>query len=277
MIVSARNASAIYAIIERPADPGGRRQARRVPPDAPPERVFCTQHDVHRLPAADLMIFDNGGTAHHRLPRAVRCIPRACRCSSSIRPSRQVRLLRTSARWVSGSPAAAWLSRWVGSAVPQSNGDMLVDWGSCPARQLDRAGRAREALLRLSYWSYRAAPTTWVGRPAGRRRWSPSAQRARHAVGELERRDRVNAGRSSPARARAPVAGRPGAVRGSRDADDRHHRVDVRGRACARRGRPPPGQLPRGYRPARLRRPWAGRPAVPTRARHGWSRRAGGR
>jgi hypothetical protein len=44
---------------------------------------------------------------------------------------------------------------------------MLVDWGQVPrVSEMGRDGR-ENLLLRLSYWSYRAAPARWVGRPDG--------------------------------------------------------------------------------------------------------------
>src|SRR5262245_7572530 len=131
-----------------------------------PKWVFCTQHDVRRLSGDRLLIFDNGGT---HIAGSPRCPVHPARVLLfKLDPAHhRVKLLRSISSVGLAQSGGGFLSGWVGSAVPQANGDMLVDWGSIPrVSSIGRDGREK-LVLRLRYWSYRAAPTRWVGRPAG--------------------------------------------------------------------------------------------------------------
>ena len=131
-----------------------------------PSWVFCTQHDVRRLSGNRLLMFDNGG-AH--IAGSPRCPVHPARALLfRLDPARhRVKLLRSITSVGLSSTGGGFLSGFVGSAVPQSNGDVLVDWGSVPRVSSIGPDGREKLVLRLRYWSYRAAPARWVGRPPG--------------------------------------------------------------------------------------------------------------
>jgi hypothetical protein len=168
VIVSARNTSAVYGIDRRTGKTkwilGGKRDQFHLARH--PNWVFCTQHDVRRLPGNRLLMFDNGG-AH--IARSPRCPVHPARVLLfKLDPARhRVRLLRSISSVGLAPSGGGFLSGWVGSAVPQSGGDVLVDWGSVPRVSSIGPDGREKLVLRLRYWSYRAAPSRWVGRPGG--------------------------------------------------------------------------------------------------------------
>jgi hypothetical protein len=149
VVISSRNTSSLYGV-----DPatgrtkwilGGKRDQFGLPK----RWRFCAQHDAHRLPDGDIMLFDNGGTYMHGTPRCGLHAARAMRFRLD-ESGRRVRLVRS---WPSH-----YHPGWVGSARLASDGDAVVDWG--PNRritQLGPDGRV-DLLLKLRRWSYRAIP-----------------------------------------------------------------------------------------------------------------------
>jgi len=168
MVVSARNTSSVYGIDGRTGKTqwilGGKRDQFHLARH--PKWVFCTQHDVRRLPGNRLLMFDNGGTHIAATPR---CPVHPARVLLfKLDPARhRVKLLRSISSVGLAQSGGGILSGWVGSAVPQSGGDMLVDWGSVPRVSSIGSDGREKLVLRLRYWSYRAAPVRWVGRPPG--------------------------------------------------------------------------------------------------------------
>src|SRR5205085_3527838 len=65
VVISSRNTSALYGVDPRTGRTrwilGGKRDQFHIG-RALPGFPFCAQHDVHRLPNGDIMLFDNGGT-----------------------------------------------------------------------------------------------------------------------------------------------------------------------------------------------------------------------
>jgi hypothetical protein len=168
VIVSARNTSAIYGIDRRTGRTawilGGKRDQFGL--SKRPSWVFCTQHDVHRLPGGDLMIFDNGGAHTNGRPRCPLHAARVLVLRIDTARKR-ARLIRSIPSDGFGRRGRGILSKWVGSARPLANGDVLVDWGDVPRISVIGRDDRENLLLRLRHWSYRAVPARWVGRPAG--------------------------------------------------------------------------------------------------------------
>ena len=239
VIVSARNTSAIYGIDRKNGRTawilGGKRDQFGL--SKHPSWVFCTQHDAHRLPGGDLMIFDNGGAHTNGRPRCPLHAARVLVLRLDTKRKR-ARLIRSISSDGFGRGGRGILSKWVGSARLLANGDVLVDWGDVPRISVIGRDDRENLLLRLRYWSYRAVPGR-LGRPPGGRTRDRCARPRR--VGEAgTARPRSGAGRCSGERAERPRPGRrPGRVHGPGDA----HPGDtaaVRGgaRARCRRERP---------------------------------------
>jgi arylsulfotransferase ASST len=168
VMISARNTSSLYGIDPETGQTrwilGGKRDqfglARH------PQWVFCTQHDARRLPGHRLLLFDNGGAHIAADPRCPLHPARALLFRMDVKRKR-IRLLHSWSSVGLAKSGGGLLSGWVGSAAPLAGGAMLVDWGQVPrVSELSLAGR-ENLLLRLKYWSYRAAPAHWVGRPDG--------------------------------------------------------------------------------------------------------------
>jgi hypothetical protein len=181
VMISARNTSALYGIDPQTGRTkwilGGKRDQFHLARH--PNWVFCTQHDAQRLPGNRLLLFDNGGAHIAADPRCPLHPARALLFRIDVKRKR-VKLLHS---WSSVGLAKAGgglLSGWVGSAAPLPGDAMLVDWGQVPrVSEMGRDGR-ENLLLRLSYWSYRAAPAHWVGRPDGAP--AMAARRSGHRV-----------------------------------------------------------------------------------------------
>jgi hypothetical protein len=169
VMVSARNTSALYGIDPATGRPrwilGGKRDQFGLVRH--PRWVFCTQHDAQRLSGNRLLLFDNGGAHIAPDPRCPLHPARALMFRLDVAHKR-VRLLRSWSSVGLAKSGGGLLSGWVGSAAPLPRGAMLVDWGQVPrVSEMGRDGR-ENLLLRLKYWSYRAAPAAgWVGRPDG--------------------------------------------------------------------------------------------------------------
>jgi Arylsulfotransferase (ASST) len=165
VMLSARNTSAVYGIDPRTGRTrwilGGKRDQFHLARH--PRWVFCTQHDAQRLPGGRLLLFDNGGTHIARDPRCPVHPARALLFRLDVEHKR-VRLLRAFSS--AGLSKTGLLSAWVGGATPLPGGGMLVDWGSIPRVSAMGADGRENLALRLRFWSYRAFPTRWVGRPA---------------------------------------------------------------------------------------------------------------
>ena len=158
VVISSRNTSSLYGV-----DPATGRTKRilggkRDQFGLPKGWRFCAQHDAHRLPDGDIMLFDNGGTYMHGTPRCGLHHARAMRLRLDV-GRRTARLVRS---WPSH-----YFPGWVGSARLASNGDVLVDWG--PNRRVTELGPDGrvDLLLKLQRWSYRAIPARWTGLPTG--------------------------------------------------------------------------------------------------------------
>ena len=168
VIVSARNTSAVYGIDRATGRTawilGGKRDQFQL--SRRPSLRFCTQHDAHRLPGGDLMIFDNGGAHTKGRPRCPLHAARVLVLRLDTKRKR-ARLIRSISSDRLGRDSRGILSKWVGSARPLANGDVLVDWGDVPRISVFGPEDRENLLLRLQYWSYRAAPARWVGRPRG--------------------------------------------------------------------------------------------------------------
>jgi hypothetical protein len=166
VMISSRNTSAVYGIDPKTGRTrwvlGGKHDQFHLARH--PSWVFCTQHDARRLPGGRLLLFDNGGTHIARDPRCPVHPARALLFHLDV-AHRRVRLLRSLSSVGLARSGGGFLSGWVGSAAPLAGGGMLVDWGQIPrVSELGPGGRENLA-LRLRYWSYRAAPARWVGRP----------------------------------------------------------------------------------------------------------------
>jgi arylsulfotransferase ASST len=169
LMISSRNASAVYGVDRRTGRTqwilGGRRDqfglARH------PGWVFCTQHDARRLPDGRLLLFDNGGSRIAPTPQCPVHPARALLFRLDVE-HRHVRLLRSITSVGLGRSGRGFLSGWMGSARPLSNGDVLIDWGQIPRVSAIGPGGREKLVLRMRFWSYRAVPAEWVGRPLGR-------------------------------------------------------------------------------------------------------------
>jgi hypothetical protein len=166
VLISSRNTSSLYGVDAKTGRTrwilGGKRDQFHLPRGW----RFCAQHDAHRLPDGDILLFDNGGTYMHGTPRCGLHAARALRLRLDT-ARRTVRLVRSfSSRQISPR-RAGYFPGWVGSARLTSEGDLLVDWG--PNRRITEIGRDGrvDLLLELQRWSYRAFPAQWIGRPAG--------------------------------------------------------------------------------------------------------------
>jgi hypothetical protein len=166
VIISSRNTSSLYGV-----DPttgrtvwvlGGKRDQFGLQPGW----RFCAQHDAHRLPGGDILLFDNGGTYMHGRPRCGLHAARAMRFRLDTRRRNAKLVASVSSRQLSPG-RAGYFPGWVGSARLASNGDLLVDWG--PNRRITEIGSDGRVnlLLKLQRWSYRAFPAQWVGHPDG--------------------------------------------------------------------------------------------------------------
>jgi hypothetical protein len=164
VVISSRNTSSLYGVDPKTGrtkwilggkrDQFGLRRGWR----------FCAQHDAHRLPGGDVLLFDNGGTYMHGSPRCGLHAARAMRFRLDT-SKRRARLVRSvSSRAIS---PGGYFPGWVGSARLASNGDLLVDWGpNLRVTEIGPDGQLK-LLLKLQRWSYRAFPAQWVGRPEG--------------------------------------------------------------------------------------------------------------
>jgi hypothetical protein len=166
VIISSRNTSSLYGVDRETGSTswilGGKRDQFHLPRS----QVFCAQHDAHRLPNGDVMMFDNGGTYMHGLPRCPLHAARAMtwRLDTKRRTARLVREISSARLPGAGS---GFFPGWVGSARMESNGDTLIDWGP-PNRITAVTLRGSVGLLlRVQRWSYRAMPARWTGRPGG--------------------------------------------------------------------------------------------------------------
>jgi hypothetical protein len=171
VLISSRNTSSVYAVNRATGKTewifGGKRDQFHLA-KRHPSWIFCGQHDVHRLPNGDLMMFDNGGTFMHGSPHCPVHPARAL--VFRLDPRRKtVRLVKSVSSKPLSSTGKGFFSGWVGSARPEPNGDTLIDWGGPTNRVTEVAPDGREdLLLRLEFWSYRGIPATWTGLPLGR-------------------------------------------------------------------------------------------------------------
>ncbi len=168
VMVSARNTSALYGIDPQTGATrwilGGKRDQFHL--RRHPKWVFCTQHDAQRLPGDRLLLFDNGGAHIAADPRCPLHPARALLFRMDVKRKR-IRLLHSWSSVGLAKSGGGLLSGWVGSAALLPGDAMLVDWGQVPrVSEMGRDGR-ENLLLRLRYWSYRAGPAHWVGRPDG--------------------------------------------------------------------------------------------------------------
>jgi hypothetical protein len=166
MIVSSRNTSSLYGVDPQTGRTrwilGGKRDQFHLPR----RWRFCAQHDVHRLDNGDLMLFDNGGTDMHGTPHCPTHPARAMEFRLDVRRHR-VRLIRSMSSRPVSADGRGFFSAFVGSARPLAGGGVAVDWGDTPRVSLFGPGGREDAMLGLQYWSYRAVPVTWDGRPGG--------------------------------------------------------------------------------------------------------------
>jgi hypothetical protein len=167
VIVSSRNTSSLYGVDPSTGQTrwilGGQRDQFHLPR----RWRFCAQHDAHRLADGDIMLFDNGG-AH--MPGTHRCPlhpARALVFRLDLR-RRRARLVRSFPSQPVSPDGRGFYSGFVGSARPLPGGGAAVDWGEIPRVSLFGSEGREDGLLRLRFWSYRAVPARWVGRPAGR-------------------------------------------------------------------------------------------------------------
>lgn len=168
LIISSRNTSSLYGVDRRSGRTnwilGGKRDQFHLARH--PSWRFCGQHDAHRLPNGDVMLFDNGGAYMHGRPN---CPVHPARVLVfRIDPRhKHVQLVRSISSVPLSRSGSGFSSGYVGSAREESNGDTLVDWG--PNRRITEIapdGRLN-LLMRLQYWSYRAVPAAWTGLPTG--------------------------------------------------------------------------------------------------------------
>jgi hypothetical protein len=170
VLISSRNTSSVYGVDRATGRTkwifGGKRDQFHLASDHP-SWFFCGQHDVHRLPNGDLMMFDNGGTFMHGSPHCPVHPARVLVFRLDTRRKR-VRLVSSVSSKPLTSSGRGFFSGWVGSARKESNGDTLVDWGGPTNRVTEVAPDGREnLLLRLEFWSYRGVPGVWTGLPGG--------------------------------------------------------------------------------------------------------------
>lgn len=164
VVLSSRNTSSLYGVDPRTGRTSWILGGKRDQFGLKRGWRFCAQHDAHRLPDGDLLLFDNGGTYMHGTPRCGLHAARAMRFRLDTK-RRRARLVRSvSSRAISPH---GYFPGWVGSARRASNGDLLVDWG--PNRRITEIGSDGrvDLLLKLERWSYRAFPARWVGHPDG--------------------------------------------------------------------------------------------------------------
>ncbi|MCW2966487.1 MAG: Arylsulfotransferase [Solirubrobacteraceae bacterium] len=168
VLVSSRNTSSVYGVDPRSGHIrwvfGGRRDqfglARH------PAWFFCAQHDVHRLPDGDITIFDNGGADMHGRPHCPEHPAQALEFRLDV-AHHTVRLVH---RWTSrpvSKDGRGFFSSYVGSNRALLGGGAVVDWGQIPRVSVFGPSGREDGLLRLQFWSYRAFPARWVGRPVG--------------------------------------------------------------------------------------------------------------
>jgi hypothetical protein len=166
MIVSSRNTSSLYGVDPKTGRTrwilGGKRDQFHLPR----RWQFCAQHDVHRLDDGDIMLFDNGGTDMHGTPHCPTHPARAMVFRLDLRRHR-VRLIRSLSSRPVSADGRGFYSAFVGSARPLAGGGVAVDWGDTPRVSLFGPSGREDAMLRLRYWSYRAVPVTWDGKPGG--------------------------------------------------------------------------------------------------------------
>lgn len=169
-VISSRNTSSLYGVDPRTGRTkwilGGKRDQFGLD-EALPGYPFCAQHDVHRLPNGDLMLFDNGGTYMHGEPRCP-VHPARVLVLRVDEKRKRVKLVRSISSTGLSANGKGYFPGWVGGARLMSDGATLIDWG--PNRRItavDRDGRV-DLLLRVERWSYRANPARWTGKPGGR-------------------------------------------------------------------------------------------------------------
>ena len=170
VIVSSRNTSSLYGVDRGTGRTswilGGKRDQFGLA-RSHPSWLFCAQHDAHRLPDGEVMLFDNGGTYMHGSPRCPVHPARALTFRLDVADRRATLVRQISSRPLSPG-GTGFFPGWVGSARLESNGDTLIDWGP-PNRVMSVTPDGRLGLLlRLQRWSYRAMPGTWTGQPQGR-------------------------------------------------------------------------------------------------------------
>ena len=178
LVVSARKTSAIYGV-DRVTGKlrwilGGKQDEFGLSSAA----TFCAQHDVRRLPAGELSIFDNGGTAlRGGCPRHSGRVLRLHLDTAR----RRAGLVRSIGSRSSADGGRALWPAAVGSARWQRNGDVLINWGNTGRiTEVAPDGRVRFK-LQLAHWTYRAVRAQWHGRPRGR-----PAVAARRAGGRID-------------------------------------------------------------------------------------------
>ena len=167
LIISGRNTWAIYKISRSTGrvmwEVGGRGDHTLTEP-------WCDQHDVTPLGGDEYSVFDDGGS------------PAGCAPGVKGHPSRAIifrvnpsgvhppiRLVRA---YTHTPPTQSGV---FGSVQALPSGDVLVDWGSTPeVTEYAPTGRQIALDLSLSFPSYRAFESSWVGEPT-----SPPAVAAR--------------------------------------------------------------------------------------------------
>jgi arylsulfotransferase ASST len=166
IIVSARNTSAIYGI-DRATGAlrwtfGGKRDDFRLVR----RHRFCAQHDARRAPGGDLLVFDDGGLALGNMRDCAIHRARVQRFDLDPR-RRRARLVRSIG---SGPASDHGRGLWVwaaGSSRRQSNGNVLIDWGTTGrVTEVTRRGEIVYG-LQLESYSYRAVRSMWRGTPTG--------------------------------------------------------------------------------------------------------------
>jgi hypothetical protein len=175
VIISSRNTSSLYGVDRGSGKTswilGGKRDQFHLSRSA----FFCAQHDAHRLPNGDVMLFDNGGTYMHGEPH---CPPHPARALtlSLDTPHHTAKVVRSISSAQLPGTRGGLFPGWVGSARMESNGDTLIDWGP-PNRVTAVTPDGRLGLLlRVQRWTYRAMPGDWTGLPDG----APAIAAQRH-------------------------------------------------------------------------------------------------
>jgi hypothetical protein len=166
VIVSSRNTSAVYGIDRRTGrlrwTLGGKRGGLGVGRDP-----FCAQHDARRLPAGDLMLFDNGGSGRASGTGCPRHPARVLRYRLDLKQGRAEPVWSFSSR--AFRPGGLFPVA-LGSARPSRGGTTLVSWGTSRwITEVTTAGAVIHA-VRIPASTYRAVRHAWVGRPLGRPR-----------------------------------------------------------------------------------------------------------